>query len=191
MVAPVSALGAAAAARRVLPKGVEEVGVRLTEVPIGALWQVSAWPGALGAAGAAAAAAAGAEATPGPGRGHRGTAGWVLRTEPLKWLVLSDGPLPAPSVAGGAGTVLDLGHARTRMRIEGPRRVDLLARLVSVDCREAAFPEGSVATTPLHHLAVTLLARGEGVDVLLPRSFARSLFGHVAEVAEQFGLEIS
>ena len=188
---PVSSLGAAGSPRTVLPKGVDAPGVRLSERPVGTLWQVTAWPDGLAAAAEAVARAAKAEKAPGPRRAVEGAAALALRTDPLRWWLLSEQPRSRPELAADAGTVLDLSHARTRLRIEGPRRVDLLARLAAVDFRDGAFPEGSVATAPMHHVAVTVLARPGGTELFVQRTLARSVFEHIAEVAGQFGVEIA
>ncbi|MEM6354751.1 MAG: hypothetical protein AAF844_03575 [Pseudomonadota bacterium] len=192
---PTSALAGRLAARKVLPAGREAVGVQLSERPIGALWQVTAWAPRLAATGAAVAAACGA---PAPGPGMAAGAGDVtaLRIEPLRWLLLVEpgaeaGGAVVPALGPGDGTVLDLGHARTRLVVGGTERVALMARLGSIDWRPPAFGPGSVTTTQIGRVAVTVLARQESFELLLPRSYATSLFDIVAETAEGFGLEIA
>jgi sarcosine oxidase subunit gamma len=187
MAEPVSALEGCLAPRS---HGPGTPGIAFGERRIGALWQVAAWPDRLAEAGNAAAGAAGVATPPGPGQSAAGASAAILRVEPLKWWVLADAALPRPEIAPGDGTVLDLGHARTAIRIEGAALPELMARLVPLDLRPGRFPDGSVASTGLHHVGVTLLARAGGVDLFVPRSFARSLFEHVAEIAAQFGVEI-
>jgi len=165
-------------------------GIRLAERRIAALWQVAAWPDRLDAAGAAVARAAGAESAPGPLRAVDGTAARAMRIEPLKWWLVAEAPLARPEIEPAEGTVLDLGHARTVLRLEGPALGDLMARLVSLDLRDAAFPEGAVAATGMHHVGVTLTRRAGGIDLYLPRSFALSLVDYLLETAAQFGIEI-
>ena len=167
-----------------------EPGIRLSERQPGSVWQVTAWPDRLDEAGSAAAAAAGVEAYPGPGRAALGDGTVLMRTEPLRWLLIAEAELAEPDVAAEAGTVLDLGHARTILRIEGPDAAALMARLAPLDFRPRSFPDGAVATSAVHHVAVTVLARDDGYDLFAFRSFGLSLFEHVAETAEQFGLEI-
>jgi sarcosine oxidase gamma subunit len=185
----VSALDGHVAPRRLGPKD-GPAGVRLSELRLHGLWQIAAWPDRLGAAGRAAAGAAGVPEAPGPGESAAGIRGTLLRTEPLKCLLASRDPLPRPEIAPGDGTALDLSHARTLVRLEGPAAPDLMARLVALDLRPGAFPDGRVATAPIHHVAVTIHARAGGLDLYLPRSFALALWEHMAETGAQFGLEI-
>jgi len=190
-IAPASALEGSLSPRTLGRLGEAGAGVRLSERPVGALWQVAAWPGHLDGAVRTAAKAAGASAAPGPGEAVAGSAALLLRTEPLKWLILSDGQLEAPAVPAGEGTALDLSHARTRIRVEGPETAALMARLVPLDLRETAFPDGRVAATGLHHVGVTLMRREGGIELLVPRTFALSLWEHLLEVAAQFGVEVA
>ncbi|MEL6576735.1 MAG: hypothetical protein AAFQ81_12670 [Pseudomonadota bacterium] len=189
---PASALGDRVLPRRVLPAGVEAPGVSLSELPIGALWQVTAWAPRLAAAGSAVAGACGA-AAPGPGAAAGNGGVSALRTEPLRWLLLCEpgGPVGPPTLDPADGTVLDLGHARTRLRVAGPARLDLMARLAPVDWRAPAFGPGRVATTVLGRVGVTVLGREAHIELLLPRSYAASLFDLVADTAAGFGLEVA
>ncbi|MEL6768850.1 MAG: hypothetical protein AAFP17_16840 [Pseudomonadota bacterium] len=190
--APESALAGRLAARRVLPGGLEAPGISLSELPIGALWQVTAWAPRLAAAAEAVAVASGAGA-PGPGEAARGGGVTALRVEPLRWLLLVEpgADAGAPALDPGDGTLLDLGHARTRLSVAGTARLDLMARLAPVDWRAPAFGPGRVASTVLGRVGVTVLGREEHLELLLPRSYAASLFDLVAETAVGFGLEIA
>ncbi|MGF1503230.1 MAG: sarcosine oxidase subunit gamma [Paracoccaceae bacterium] len=165
--------------------------VVLSERRLGSLWQIAAWPDRIAQAGAAAARAAGTATAPAPLESVEGPSGTLIRTEPLKWLLASEAALPAPGLAPDEGTLLDLSHARTVLRIEGPATRELLARLVPIDLRAGAFPEGRAAATGLHHIGVLLHHRAGGIDLYAPRSFGLSVFEHVATVARQFGLRVA
>lgn len=165
-------------------------GIRIAERRVAAIWQFTAWPDRLAEAGAAAARAAGAEAAPGPGRAAWGEQAALLRTEPMRWLLLAEQPVEQPALEAGDGTLLDLGHARTLLRVEGPAAVELMARMAPLDFRAHAFPDGTVATSAIHEVAATILARESGFDLLVFRSFGRAIAEHLAETAEQFGVEI-
>jgi sarcosine oxidase subunit gamma len=171
--------------------GSDGPGIRLSERPLASAWLIAAWPERLAATGAAAARAAGVDAAPGPGASATGPGGTLLRTEPLKWLLISGDETQAPSLDPADGTVLELGHARTVIHVSGPKVLDLMARMVPLDLRPAAFTEGSVANTGLHHLGVTLLARGGGFDILVLRSFGLAVWEILIESAAQFGGEIA
>ena len=111
-------------------------GIRLSERPIASAWLIAAWPERLAQTAAAAAKAAGVDAAPGPGASATGSGGTLLRTEPLKWLLIGEGDIPRPGLDDADGTVLELGHARTVIHVSGPKVHDLMARLVPLDLLE-------------------------------------------------------
>jgi len=189
MVERVSALQGHLAPRRI-GRIDGEPGVRLTERRLASLWQVAAWPGRLPLAGAAIARAAVVDAAPGPGRSVEGPGGTLLRHEVMKCLLASPVPVPRPEVPGDVGTVLDLSHARTVIHVAGPAMRALMAGMTSVDLRPAAFADGAVAGTGIHHVGVLLHGRGGGVDLYVPRSFGLAIWEHLIESGAQYGVEI-
>ncbi|MGR3715778.1 MAG: sarcosine oxidase subunit gamma [Thermohalobaculum sp.] len=166
-------------------------GIRLSERCLTSLWLIAAWPGRLAETGAAAAKAAGVGAAPGPGLSATGEGGTLLRAEPLKWLLISEDEIARPALDAADGTVLELSHARTVIHVSGANALDLMARMVPLDLRPAAFPEGSVANTGLHHVGVTIVARDGGFDLMVLRSFGLSVWETLLESAAQFGVEIA
>lgn len=167
-----------------------EPGVRLSERRYEDIWQVTAWPERLAQAAQAVASAAGVAAAPGPGQAAFGGA-MALRTEPLRWLIVSEEALDEPAIGRDDGTVLDLGHARTTIRVEGPAASELMARMAPLDFRPRSFADGRVATSAIHHVASTIVAHDGGFEVFVYRSFGLALWQHLVESAEQFGLEIA
>ncbi|MFQ5564999.1 MAG: sarcosine oxidase subunit gamma [Paracoccaceae bacterium] len=170
--------------------GASGPGIRLSERPLASLWLIAAWPERLAETGAAAARAAGVDAAPGPGASATGSGGTLLRAEPLKWLQIGEDELARPALDAADGTVLELSHARTVIHVSGANALDLMARMVPLDLRPAAFPEGSVANTGLHHVGVTILARDGGFDIFVLRSFGLAVWEMLIESAAQFGAEI-
>lgn len=158
----------------------------LSERRVGAIWQLAAWPDRLGDAAISAASIAGLESAPGPLKAE-GLSPRLLRTEPLKWLMIANEELATPDL-GDAGTVLDLSHARTVIRVEGDLQADFMARLMPLDLRSKAFPDGTVATSAIDHVAVTVDARDGGLDLYCFRSFGRAMWEHLVETAEQFAV---
>ncbi|MEM1385050.1 MAG: sarcosine oxidase subunit gamma [Pseudomonadota bacterium] len=188
MVEPVSALAGHLEPRVV---GADAGSLSLSEAPVGGLWLLAAWPDRLAEVGAAIARLGGVKAVPGPGRfsaGPKGTA--VIRVEPLKWLLLSPVAIAAPTLDPSLGTVLDLSHARTCIRIAGDARADLMARLVPLDLRPEAFPKGSVASSGVEGVGVTLLSHDAYFDMLVPRSFGLSVWERVLVSAAPLGARI-
>ena len=190
MVERASALAGHDAPRRFGPVGPGGPGIRLSERNLASLWLIAAWPERLAATGAAAAKAAGVDAAPGPGASATGKGGALLRIEPLKWLLAGEDEIPRPALDAADGTVLELSHARTVIHVSGARALDLMARMVPLDLRPAAFPEGSLATTGLHHVGVTILARDGGFDIFVLRSFGLAVWEMLILSAAQFGAEI-
>lgn len=162
-------------------------GVILGEVPVAVLNQIAAWPDTVDGVGARAAEAAGVDAPPGPGAATAGDRGAVLRVEPLKWWLYG---VAAPAVDPAEGATLDLTHARTQVRVTGPRARECLNRLVPLDLRDGPFPVDSVAATGMHHVGITLWRSRDGYELFLPRGFAVSLWEALFDTAEQFGVEV-
>ena len=77
------------------------------------------------------------------------------------------------------------------IHVSGPSVLDLMARAVPLDLRPAAFPDGRVANTGLHHVGVTILARDGGFDIFVLRSFGLAIWDSLSEIAAQFGAEIA
>jgi len=188
--------------------------VILGEVGDLALHQIAAWPDRIDAVGKIAARAAGVAAAPGPGRAVQAAESAavnsaaataakmatsaesakstqpespppaLLRIEPLKWWLI--GAPVAPDIGPQQGAVLDLSHARTRLRIAGPRAAEFLNRHLPLDLRAAAFPEGAVASSQLHHVGVTLWRSRRGYELFIPRGYALSVWEVLLQTAAQF-----
>lgn len=191
MVERVSALAGHVGPGRLGTVGRAGAGVLLSERRIGSLWQLAAWPDRLEAVGAAAATLAGLREAPGFGRSESGTGGRLIRTEALKWLLERPEGSAPPALDIADGTVLDLTHARTQIRIEGSAAGEVVSRLVAIDIRPKAFPDGAVAVTSAHGVGLTLIRRGAGFDALVLRSFALTMWQQIGEIAAQFGCELA
>ncbi|MCP4492685.1 MAG: sarcosine oxidase subunit gamma [Gammaproteobacteria bacterium] len=111
----------------------------------------------------------------------------LLRIEPLKWWLLG---AEAPEVDAEQGNTLDISHSRTRVRVTGDNATEFLNRHLSLDLREDSFPVGSVGSTAIHHVGVTLWRSMAGYELFIPRGFALSLWEGFVVSATQFGLEV-
>lgn len=120
----------------------------------------------------AVAAALGA-ALPEPGRIAALSDGEAIWAGANRWLlrgrVVMDAALRARLEAAAALT--DQSDAWAGLRLEG-RAAAVLARLVPVDLEPGGFSTGSVACTLLGHIACILVARDDGFEILVPRSYA-------------------
>ncbi|MBL1435811.1 MAG: hypothetical protein COB08_006380 [Rhodobacteraceae bacterium] len=86
---------------------------------------------------------------------------------PGQWLVF--GALNAGKLAGMAA-VADMSDAFGRLRLTGS--ADVLARLVELDTEE--MQQGAVAHTVLADIPTTLIVVENGVEIVVPRSYAGS-----------------
>lgn len=114
-------------------------------------------------------------AMPAPGRVSPWNGARLVPVGPGRALLLG---IAAPDLPGAALT--DQGDGLACVALEGPAARDVLARLVPIDLREAAFPDGACARTLLGHMAVTLLRAGEAFEVLAMRSMADTLVHEIA-----------
>ncbi len=84
------------------------------------------------------------------------------------------GPAPDDSLARFA-SVTDQSDAWAVVLLAGVDAEEVLARLVPIDLRPSAFPEGAAARTLLQHMTVTICRRPEGLQIMGFRSMARTL----------------
>ena len=165
----------------------QSAGVILEDIHDLILHQVAAWPDTVDAVGEQAAKAAGSKTAPGPCQAEVGKNASLLRIEPLNWLMIG---AEAPELDAQQGATLDISHSRTQIRVTGSEAVSFLNRQLSLDLREDSFPVGSVASSVIHHVGVTLWRSEQGYELFIPRGFALSLWEGMVETATQFGLEV-
>lgn len=80
----------------------------------------------------------------------------------------------APPDLGAHAAVTDQSDGWCGLRLTGPGSVAVLARLVPLDLRPAAFPQGSAVRTMLNHLTLCLMAAPDGFEMLVFRSMAKT-----------------
>ena len=165
----------------------DNLGVMITEVRNLTLYQVAAWPDTLNDVGKKIAEFLSLPEYPEANKGLSVNEVSMLRLEPLKWWVIGREIL---EIAAEEGSILDLSHSRTHIRISGKHATTLLNRHLPVDLRDVAFPVNSVASTAFHHVSITLWRSKKGYELFLPRAFALSLWEVLLETAAQFGYEI-
>ncbi len=154
----------------------------------GRLLQYHAWPDTYAEMAGMVARHCGVAAGPAPGKSTHGTAGSLLRIHPQRLWQLSERP-----DAGGVelephvGVSLDLSHARSIIGVAEAVAEPLLSRFIALDLRPRRFAIDDVATTPLHRVSVVLWRRPNGIEILVPRGFAHSIWDLLAEAAERLG----
>lgn len=117
----------------------------------------------------------------------------LLWTGPGQWFAVSERLEAEALVAeleerlsSSGATVSDLSHARTVVRVAGPRWRDLLAKGCPADI-DAMSPGECVASLLSHFTVVVHCVAEEFADVYVFRSFGASLWEWLRGGAEEFG----
>lgn len=118
----------------------------------------------------------------------------IFRIAPRKIMIVSENmplfPGLSALISGEDGSVTELAHSRTRVRLGGHDARALLARGAAVDLAEDVFTPASFAQTTIHQIPV-LLHRTEGVndefDLYVLRSYALSFWHWLVETARIAG----
>jgi methylglutamate dehydrogenase subunit D len=162
---------------------------RLSLRSCGLLTQYHGWPETYAELAARIAAQCGAAAAPAPGKAVHGSGGSLLRIHPQRLWLLSERAEATGNltIEPHLGAALDLSHARAIIRVADDAAEALLSRFIAIDLRSHRFAVDDVAITPLHRVSVVLWRRPGGIDMLVPRSFARSIWDLLAETAERLG----
>lgn len=88
-----------------------------------------------------------------------------------------------PTLEGAALT--DQSDGWTVLAVTGAAAVDVLARLVPMELRLAAFPVGNVLRTQLNHMNVVILRTGDhSIEVMVFRSMARTAWHEIQTAME-------
>jgi sarcosine oxidase subunit gamma len=97
--------------------------------------------------------------------------------------------------SGDAASLSDQSDGRCLIRISGPRVRDALAKLVSLDLHDSAFPAGIAAATALDHTSINLWRAPDAdglpvYDMLVFTSFADSLWHAMLDAAAEYGVRV-
>jgi heterotetrameric sarcosine oxidase gamma subunit len=148
------------------------------------LLQYHAWPDRYAEMARTLATHCGLPEAPRPGKAARGAGSALLRVHPQRlWLLTEKGAQDHPRLSAEMGAALDLSHARAIIHIDEGIAVPLLSRFIAIDLRPDRFVVDDVALTPFHRVSVVLWRRADGIDILAPRSFARSIWEALVEAA--------
>jgi sarcosine oxidase subunit gamma len=170
-------------------------GVILSETQPGSIVQVAAWPGKAAALIAAVKKAAGLALPDGAGGGVATSEKAAFGIAPGKFLVVDQaeglGAALSAAVKPETGTVTDLSHGRTALRIAGGRAEWVLAKFFAIDFSLAAFPIGAGRATNHHDIFALIQRSGaEQFDVYVYRSFARAFWTALCHASEEVGYEV-
>ncbi len=174
----------------------EGVGVKLTETQPGSIVQLAAWQGEEKAMMRAIKQVAGLAMPDGAGSGVCANGKAAFGFAPGRFMVIGEDEGLAAAfggkIADKTGTVTDLSHGRTGIRISGPRAEWILAKLFAIDFSTAAFPAGSGISTSHHEIFAQIQRSGpDQFDLYVFRSFARSFWHSLCRASEEVGYEVT
>ena len=170
------------------------VKVQLRAETLSSVVQISTWHAGLDALVPALGAAV--SGTPPADSGHtvQTPAGLLMRTGPQEFLLVSEQQQLAElrrHVLADIGSVTDLSHARCRIRIEGERCVDTLAKLFALDLRASAFPLAQCRMTGHHHVPCLLhRLQASQFDVYVFTTYAHDQLATVIDAALEYGVAL-
>lgn len=172
------------------------VGVILSETRPGSIVQIAAWPGEERQAIAAIRKVTGLALPDGAGGGVVNGAKAVFGFAPGKFTVVDEeeglAAAFAKAMTPAIGTVTDLSHGRTAIRIEGPEAEWVLAKFFALDFALPAFPVGAARSTTHHDIFAQIQRTGgDRLDLYVFRSFARSFWKALGHAAEEVGYEVA
>ena len=171
------------------------IGVALSETAPGSIVQLAAWPETEAEARAAIAAVMKLDIADAPGAGAVSGESAAFGIAPGRFLLTdADEGLAArlaKAVPPSVGSVTDLSHGRTAIRVEGEMAEWLLAKFFAVDFAEKKFPVGKSISTNHHDIFAHIQRSGpQRFDLYVFRSFARSFWNALCHAAEETGYEI-
>ena len=123
--------------------------------------------------------------------------GLLMRSGPLEFMLI--GAQAAPDrvaqlrahIPAGTGSVLDLSHARVRVRVQGAKAVDTLSKLYALDFRPAAFAVNHFKLTGHHHIPCTLHRLDtHSFDLYFLSTYAHGQIAALADAALEYGVSV-
>ena len=174
---------------------VNGVGVMLSEVQPGSIVQTAAWIGQEEAVLAAIAAVVGLKLTDGARSGVAEPTRTAFGFAPRRFLITDEAEDLADRLTNAipieVGTVTDLSHARTALRIAGPKAEWVLSKLFAIDFSAENLPQGAGISTNHHDVFAQIQRTGPAqFDIYVFRSFARSFWHTLCRAAEEIGYEV-
>ncbi|TKT80068.1 sarcosine oxidase subunit gamma [Aquamicrobium sp. LC103] len=194
MVEPVSPLGPAHRPGR-HGNPASGIGVTLSETRPGSIVEAAGWPGAEKALIAAIRKATGLALPDGAGGGTTAKSRSAFGIAPGKFLIVDQAEGAAEALRAEipieTGTVTDLSHGRTALRIAGPKAEWVLAKFYALDFSLPAFPVSAGRATVHHDIFTQIQRTGEDqFDLYVFRSFARGFWTTLCHGAEEVGYEV-
>lgn len=171
------------------------VGVTLSEIWPGSIVQVASWPETADTVLAAIRETTGLELATAPGSGALSASARAFGIAPRRFLLLTEAEGTADTlraqIAPEAGSVTDLSHGRTVLRVAGPKAEWVLSKLFAIDFSPRAFPVGDGRATVHHDIQAQIQRTApEQFDLVVFRSFARSFWKMLGHAADEVGYAV-
>ena len=171
------------------------VDVILSETRPGSILQVAAWPGEEKRLIDAIGKVTGLTLPDGAGGGASDGGRAAFGFAPGKFTVVDEAESLATAFAGvitpAIGTLTDLSHGRTAIRIAGPKAEWVMAKFFAIDFALPAFPLGAGRSTNHHDVFAQIQRSGaDQFDIYVFRSFARSFWKALCHASEEVGYEV-
>jgi sarcosine oxidase subunit gamma len=171
------------------------IDVILSETSPGSIVQLAAWPGEEKMLMAGIRAVTGLALPDGAGGGSTDGTRSVFGFAPGKFTVVDEAEGLAAAFAKvitpAIGTVTDLSHGRTAIRVAGPKAEWVLAKFFAIDFALPAFPIGAGRSTVHHDVFAQIQRTGaDQFDIYVFRSFARSFWKALCHAADEVGYEV-
>ncbi len=170
-------------------------GVALEETRPGSIVQAAAFPGEERTLIATIGDVTGLALPDGAGGGVVAADKAAFGIAPGRFLVVDQneglGLKLKAAVLAATGTITDLSHGRTAIRISGPKVEWVLAKFFAIDFALPAFPEGAGRSTAHHDIFAQIQRTGpQQFDLYVFRSFARSFWQALCHASEEVGYEV-
>lgn len=171
------------------------IGTTLSDPQPGSIVQIAAWRGQETVVLAALAKATGLKLDDRPQTGAVAKTASAFGIGPGRWLIIADeldlAAKLSKAISAQQGSVTDLTHGRTAIRLDGDRAERVLSKLFAVDFRLTGFAVGAGVATEHHGIFAHIQRLGpKRFDLYVFRSFARSFWKTLCHAAEETGYEV-
>ena len=177
------------------PNAIGAAEVELSGHMCSSVTLISTWVGGSNALEAAVGKAVGAEVPSSCGCTQQTPRGLLMRIGPYEFLLVGSQRAPdlVPAlrelVSAAVGSVVDLTHARCRIRVEGAQSRAVLNKLFALDLDELKFPLGEIRLTGHHHVPSVLHRLAlDSFDLYVLSTYAHDQLAALLDAAQEYGL---
>ena len=126
-----------------------------------------------------------------PASTRRDGEAWIARLTPTRALVVCPGDEVDARLAALGSDAVDLTCNWAAVRVGGPARLDLFARVSDLDARPRSLPAGAVALGPVAECAGIVLNEGDALLLLVGWEYGAYLWEAVLDLGEPLGVVVA